>query len=329
MPVVARSIVNVGILSTAGIGRARVIPAIQATDDATVLAIGSRDADRAERVASELDIPRAYGSYEALLDDETLDAVYNPLPNALHAEWTKRAADAGLDVLCEKPLAVDAAEAEEMVEYCTAEQQLLMEAFMFRYHPRTERAMEIARTELGDLRRVEAAFHIDLPAGYDIRLDPELAGGSLMDVGCYAVTTARMLLGEPTQAYATTVDRRDCGVETDVTGLLSFDDGRTATISAGFDESIHHYTVVGTEGTLRVENAYVPDGETRLEYTVDGRHVEETFEPVDQYRRQVEAFVEAVRSGTAPRTDGEEAIRTLRAIDAIYESVDRGEPVTV
>jgi predicted dehydrogenase len=118
-------------------------------------------------------------------------------------------------------------------------------------------------------------------------------------------------------------------VDTGITGLLTFEDGATATIGAGFDESIQHYTVIGTEGHLRVENAFVPDGETRLEYTVGDRQVEERFEPVDQYRRQVEAFVETVESGTAPRTDGEEAIRTMSVIDALYESVDRGEPVTV
>jgi predicted dehydrogenase len=321
--------VNIGIISTAGIGRGRVIPAIQATNDATALAISSRDESRAEDVAAEFGIPRAYGSYEALLDDQELDAVYNPLPNSLHAEWTKRAVDAGLDVLCEKPLTVDAEQAREVVDYCRERDQTLMEAFMFRYHPRTERALEITRSELGELRRVEAAFHFQLPEGYNIRLDPELAGGSLMDVGCYAVTTARIFLGEPTQAYAETVDRRDCGVDTGITGLLTFEDGATATIGAGFDESIQHYTVIGTEGHLRVENAFVPDGETRLEYTVGDRQVEERFEPVDQYRRQVEAFVEAAESGTAPRTDGEEAIRTMSVIDALYESVDRGEPVTV
>lgn len=321
--------VNIGIISTAGIGRGRVIPATQATSDATALAISSRDETRAEEVAAQFDIPRAYGSYEALLEDDDLDAVYNPLPNSLHAEWTKRAADAGLDVLCEKPLTVDAEQAREVVDYCAERDRTLMEAFMFRYHPRTERALEIARSELGELRRVEAAFHFELPEGYDIRLDPELAGGSLMDVGCYAVTTARIFLGEPTQVYAETVDRRDCGVDTVITGMLSFEDGQTATIGAGFDESIQHYTVIGTEGHLRVENAFVPDGETRLEYTVGDRHVEERFEPVDQYQRQVEAFVEAVESGTTPRTDSEEAIRTMRVIDALYESVDRGAPVAV
>lgn len=319
---------NIGVISTANIGRKRVIPAIQKTD-ATVQAIASRDQARADEVASELDIARAYGTYEDLLADDDLDAVYNPLPNSLHAEWTKRAADAGLDVLCEKPLGVDAREAREMTEYCADRDVTLMEAFMYRYHPRTERAVEIAREHLGEIRRVDAQFHFALPEGYNVRLDPDLAGGSLMDVGCYAVTTARIFLGEPETVYATAVDRRDCGVETSLTGLFEFSGERTATISSGFDESVQRYTVLGTDGRLEVDRAFVPDGETTLRYTVDGRTVEETFDPVDQYRLEVEAFLDAVESGTDLRTDGEEAVRTMRVVDALYESVERSEPVSL
>jgi xylose dehydrogenase (NAD/NADP) len=315
---------NIGVISTANIGRKRVIPAIDDADDATTLAIASRDQSRAEQAAREHDVPRAYGSYEELVDDADLDAVYNPLPNALHAEWTKRAADAGLDVLCEKPLAVDASEAREMVEYCEERGVTLMEAFMYRYHPRTRRAAEIARGELGEIRHVDAAFHFSLPDREDVRLDPDLAGGSLMDVGCYAVTAARLFLGEPAWASATAIDRRNCGVETSLTGLLGFEDGATAAVSSGFDASIHRYTVIGSEGRMQVDEAFVPDGETTLTYAVDGREVEERFDPVDQYRLEVEAFVDAVRSGERPRTDGAEAVRTMRTIDALYGSVDRG-----
>ncbi len=319
---------NFGILSTANIGLKRVIPAIQKTE-ASVEAIASRDEARADEVATELDIPRAYGSYEELLEDDSLDAVYNPLPNSLHAEWTKRAADAGLDVLCEKPLGVDAEEAQEMTEYCRDRDVTLMEAFMYRYHPRTERAVEIAQDHLGEIRRVDAQFHFALSEGYDIRLDPDLAGGSLMDVGCYAVTAARLFLGEPQSVYATAVDRRGCGVETSLTGLLEFPGDRTATISSGFGESVQRYTVLGTEGRLEVDRAFVPDGETTLRYTVDGRTVEEQFDPVDQYQLEVEAFLESIESGNSPRTDGDEAVRTMRVIDALYESVERGGSVDV
>ncbi|WP_267163833.1 Gfo/Idh/MocA family protein [Halovenus salina] len=319
---------NFGVISTANIGRKRVIPAIQRTD-ATVQAIASREQARAEEVAADLDIPRAYGSYEELLEDDDLNAVYNPLPNSLHAKWTKRAADAGLDVLCEKPLAVDADQAREMVGYCDDQNVTLMEAFMYRYHPRTERAVEVADSYLGEIRRVDAQFHFALPEGYNVRLDPALAGGSLMDVGCYAVTAARLFLGEPESAYATAVDRRDCGVETSLTGLLEFTGDRTATVSAGFGESVHQYRVLGTEGHLEVDRAFVPDGETTLRYTVGGRTVEEMYDPVDQYRLEVEAFIKAVESGNPPRTDGTEAIKTMRVVDALYESVDRGEPASL
>lgn len=319
---------NVGVISTANIARKRVIPAIQKTD-ATVLAIASREETRADEVATEFDIPRAYGSYEDLLADADLDAVYNPLPNSLHAEWTRRAADAGLDVLCEKPLGVDAEESREMAEYCAERGVTLVEAFMFRYHPRTERALEVAREHLGEIRRVDAQFHFALPEGYNVRLDPDLAGGSLMDVGCYAVTTARVFLGEPESVYATAVDRRDCGVETSLTGLLEFPDDKTATVSSSFGASTQRYTVLGTEGRLTVDWAYVPDGETTLQYTVDGRTVEETFDPVDQYRLEVEAFIEAVETGEGARTDGDEAVRTMRVIDALSESADRGERVSL
>jgi predicted dehydrogenase len=319
---------NVGVISTANIGLKRVIPAIQKTD-ASVLALASRETERAESAAEDLDIPRAYGSYEALLADDDLDAVYNPLPNSMHAEWTKRAADAGLDVLCEKPLGVDADQSQEMIDYCAEQDVTLMEAFMYRYHPRTERAVEIAREHLGEIRRVDAQFHFALPDGYNIRLDPDLAGGSLMDVGCYAVTAARIFCGEPDSVYASALDRRDCGVETSLTGLLEYDDGATATISSSFGESVHEYTVLGTEGRLRVENAFVPDGKTTLEYTVDGRTVEERFDAVDQYKCEVEAFLDAVDSGEVPRTDGQEAVRTMRVIDALYESVETGESVSL
>ena len=174
-----------GVLGTAGIARKAVVPAIASSDHA-VGAVASRDDDRAARFATEHSIPRSYGSYEALLADDGIDAVYVPLPNGLHAEWTKRAADAGLDVLCEKPLASDAAEAREVVAHCADRGVTLMEAFMYRYHPRTERVLELADRELDDVRTVTATFRFPLyDRPNDVRLDPDLAGGSLMDVGCY------------------------------------------------------------------------------------------------------------------------------------------------
>ncbi|MDY6817264.1 MAG: Gfo/Idh/MocA family oxidoreductase [Halobacteriales archaeon] len=320
-----------GILSTAGIGRAAVIPAINDSDH-EVAAIASRDIDRAEAVAAEFDIPTAYGSYEALLDDERLDAVYNPLPNSLHAEWTKRAADAGLAILCEKPLAVDADEARSMATYCADRDVTLMEAFMYRYHPRTERAHTIAREELDDIRAVEATFQFPVSDPENIRLDPDLAGGSLMDVGCYAINAARLFLGEPIRVYASLTDARNCGVETQHSGLLEYDDGVVARVSSSLDTpDTQRYRIEATNGWLEAEDAFVPrdDDGTTLRYSVDGREVVESFEPTDQYRLEVNHFADCVEQDRTPRTDATEAIRTLAVIDALKTSAEEGHPVTL
>ena len=223
-----------GILSTAKIGREDVIPGIQQSEH-EVLAIASRDADRAASVADDLAIPRSYGSYEALLGDKDLDAVYVPLPNALHAEWTRKAADAGLHILCEKPLTADAESAAQLHDYCADRGVTLMEAFMYRFHPRTERAVEIVHEEFEGVHAVDATFKFALrDRPEDIRLDPDLAGGSVMDVGCYAISAARLFLGEPDRVYARTRDSRNCGVDTDMAGLLEYDDA-TARIASGVD----------------------------------------------------------------------------------------------
>ncbi|MFC6903889.1 Gfo/Idh/MocA family oxidoreductase [Halalkalicoccus tibetensis] len=321
-----------GVLSTAGIARKAFLPAAAASDHA-VGAIASRDAERARSVAGEYSIPRHYGSYGELLEDDDLDAVYVPLPNALHAEWTRKAADAGHDVLCEKPLAADAEEARATVEHCRERGVTLMEGFMYRYHPRTERAVALAREELEGVHSVSATFKFPLgddPA--DVRLSPELAGGSLMDVGCYAVSAARLFLGEPERAFATTHDSRGAGVDTDLAGVLELGDGASARVASGFDSRlIQRYRVEGENGWIEVEDAFdaPTDEPTELAYRIDGRKGTETFDPVDQFRLEVEHFASAVESGESPQTDGEGAVANMEAIDALAESARRDEVVDV
>ena len=323
---------NFGVLGTAGIARKAFLPALESTDHA-VTAIASRDADRTRPLAERYGIENRYEGYDALLEDETVDAVYVPLPNALHAEWTTRAADAGLDVLCEKPLAVDADEAREIVDHCADRGVTLMEAFMYRYHPRTERALEIAREELEDVRSVTAAFKFPLfDRPENVRLSADLAGGSLMDVGCYAVSAARQFLGEPERAYAHTHDSRGAGVDTELAAVLEYEDGSSARVASGFDtEGIQRYRVEAANGWLEVEDAFNPpsDEPLELEYRVDGRHVVETFDPVDQYRLEVEEFVSSVEEEREPRTDGEEAIANMAVVDAISESAETDRAVEV
>jgi predicted dehydrogenase len=319
-----------GILSTAGIALESVVPAIQRSEH-TAFALASRDGSRAERVAREHDIPRAYGSYEALLTDEDVDAVYNPLPNALHAEWTKRAADHGKDVLCEKPLTGDATAGRELFDYCAERDVTLMEAFMYRFHPRTERAVDVVERELGTVTSVDTAFSFRLDDEGDIRLDPDLAGGSVMDVGCYAVNAARLFLGEPRRVSAVTVDDRNAGVDTAMAAVFEYDDA-TARVASGFDRAQSQYYRVETEdGWLQADPAFGtdPTESVTLEWHVDGRTVVEEFEPVDHYRVQVEAFADSVDAGEEPRITRGETLGNMRVIDAIYESAASGEAVAV
>ena len=323
---------NFGVLGTAHIARTAFIPALDGTDH-DVVAVASRDGDRAASAASDHGIPRSYGSYEALLEDEALDAVYNPLPNAFHAEWTKRAADAGLHVLCEKPLGVDAAEAREMGEYCDDRDVTLMEAFMYRYGPRTRRAIEVVEEELGEVRSVQSRFAFRMgDAPEDIRLSPDLAGGSLMDVGCYAVHATRQFLGEPARVVGTTNDARDAGVETEAAATLEYGSGATAQVSSGFETpESQYYRVETTDGRLEVTDAFNASGltEPALSYAVDGRTVTETFEPVDQYALETDHFADCVAEGRTPLTDAEDAAATLAVIDAIKESAATGAPVAL
>ena len=319
-----------GVLSTAGIARKDVLPAITASEQ-QVGAIASRSRERAAAVAEEFSIPRHYGSYEALLDDTGIDAVYIPLPNGLHAEWIRRAADAGLDVLCEKPLTVDADEAREIVEYCRQRDCTLMEAFMYRYHPRTERAIELADTALDEVRSVSASFKFSLYGDPDdIRLDPTLAGGSLMDVGCYAVSAARQFLGEPDRVYAHSDDSRGTGVDTELAGVLEYDDGSSARIASGFDTpKVQRYRIEATNGWIEVPDAFdAPTDEAlELDYEIDGQRHTEQFDPVDQYRLEVEGFADCVENDSQPLIDGAEAVANMRVIDGLYESATRGTPV--
>lgn len=339
-----------GILSTANIGLHAVVPAIQESEH-TVAAIASRDAERAAEAADDHDIPAAFGSYSALLEGADVDAVYVPLPNALHAEWTRKAADAGIHVLCEKPLAVDADEAAALFDYCDDAGVRLMVAFMYNIHPRTRRLREVVTTELGPVRSVESTFTFSLRGDPDdIRLSAELAGGSLMDVGCYAISAVRNLLGEPDRVNAHAVDSRDCGVDTDYVGRLEYDGanetpgesdhppaldthGAHARIRGGFDTDRHERVRIGAEnGWLEATGCFfigAADEHPAFTYAVDGREVTETFEPVDHYRLEVEAFAEAVESGTAPLVDRAESVANMRVLDALAESVARGETVEV
>lgn len=317
-----------GVISTANIGRAAVNPAIAASRNGELLAVASRSAERAAAFASAHDIAAHYGSYDALLIQPDIDAVYIPLPNSEHRRWTIRAAERGKHVLCEKPLGLTEAECRDMHRAAEANGVRLMEAFMYRFHPRTERLVAMAREQaVGQLRAIRSSFTFRLTRPDNIRLQPELGGGSLMDVGCYCVNVSRTIAGEePIEAQAFAV-RGGTGVDAQMAGSLRFPSGALAQFDCALTiERREAVEVVGTDGALYVAEAFLPGTDDAAIDVRRGRAaVEHIAVPgADEYRLMVEHFAEGVLTGRPFRYDALEAGRNMRAIEALYRSARSG-----
>lgn len=315
-----------GVLGTANIAIKRFIPGAAASSNGTVRAIASRNYPRAREVAARANIPVAYGSYRDLLDDPDIDAIYIPLPNTLHAEWTIAALAAGKPVLCEKPLAVSSDEAQRMIDAAREHGVPLMEAFMYRFHPQHARVRALlAAGEIGDVRAVRTAFTFQLepfdPA--NVRLQKDLAGGALMDVGCYCVNAARMIFAEePLWASAQWDFRDEFGVEVSLAGVLTFSDARTATFDCGFRAAGQgSYTIAGTKGQIDVPTAFVPQpADTTIRVIAGSDYREERIPGVDQYCLEATEFADALLAARPPSIPPEDAVATLRAIEALHLS---------
>jgi len=323
-----------GVMSTASIGRHAVNPAIQASSNGELVAVASRDAVRARDFAAEHGIPRHHGSYADLLADEEIDAVYVPLPNSLHREWTIRAAEAGKHVLCEKPLGLSEAECREMKAAADAHGVLLMEAFMYRFHPRIDRMLELVQSgAIGTPTLIHAAFTFRLRSAANIRLRPELGGGALMDVGCYCVNVSRTIAGaEPVEVQAFAV-AADSGVDARMVGAMRFPGDLLATFECGLDSRRRERVEVGgTDGALAIDDAFLPGtGEVAIEaHGADREPIVYPIEGVDEYRRMVEHIGDCIARGEAPRHGADEAARNLRVIEALTRSARAGgAPVTI
>jgi predicted dehydrogenase len=329
------SVLRWGILSTADIARRKVIPGMRSAARCEVVAIGSRDGETARRVAGELGIPRAHGSYEALLADPEVDAVYIPLPNHLHVAWTLAAARAGKHVLCEKPLALSAADAERMVEACDAAGVRLMEAFMYRLHPSWVAVRElIAAGRIGRLTSVQSWFSYfnDDPA--NIRNIAAFGGGALYDIGCYCVNLSRMLFGEEPERVSGTIVRDPVtGVDVLTAGVLDFPSGVatfTSAIRVEDDQRVHVY---GTEGRISIDIPFniPPDRPTRVRLSAGGEppvapatEVLE-FAPADPYGVEAERFAGAVLDGTPTPVPAADAVANLRVIERLLAAGSRAE----
>jgi xylose dehydrogenase (NAD/NADP) len=321
-----------GILGVAKIND-RLLPAFAKATNADLRAIASRSLEKAQAAAAAARIPTAYSSYEALLDDPAIDAIYNPLPNTLHAEWTMKAAERGKHVLCEKPLCPTAAEAQHLVEFCRAKGVKLMEGFMWPHHPRTARLRQFLDDgSIGDLLRVAAAFTFPLPLDpANIRLRPEMAGGSLLDVGCYPVFAIRWVIGaEPIRVYATA--RYEHGVDVEINGLLWFAGGRMAAFDCGFTMPLRGWMeITGSKGVVLVPNLWGPPQRAAFEIRREGRRGPEEVVVTgeDQIKHMLEDFGRAVLQGEEVRPPPEEAVRTLRVLDALRRSAREGKDVPV
>jgi predicted dehydrogenase len=317
-----------GLLGTARINR-MVIPALRVSPGNRLVAVASRDTEKAAAYAREWGIERAHGSYEALLEDPAVDVVYVPLPNHLHAEWTVRAVRAGKHVLCEKPMALEEAELER-VEAAAREAALVVaEAFMYRHHPQT---LEVKRLvdggAIGGVRFVRGTFSFPLSRPDDVRLRPEWGGGCLWDVGCYPLSFARFLLGaEPVEVFGSAV-RGPTGIDETFAGQLVFPGGVLVQIDAGFRSPVRaELEVAGTTGVLRVRSPWRPrEGQPILLTRGDATETVPVA-PGDRYRLEIEDLAEAVRSGRGPRVSLAESRGNLRTIRSLLESARTGRPV--
>lgn len=313
-----------GILSTANIGR-RVIPAMQQSNNGVVAAVASRDLARAKAFADELNIPNAYGSYEELIADPNIDAIYNPLPNSEHAYWSIKCAEAGKPCLCEKPLASDAPESQTMVDAFAAHSVLFAEAFMYRFHPQTVRVKEmVASGFLGDLLVMQATFSFAIGEENNIRLSKDLVGGSLMDVGCYCLNVMRLMTGEePQTVKAAARIGAHSGVDEVLSGVLQFPSG----VLGHFDSSLralfnNSYELRGTKGRIMVETGFVmpPDQPTVVRTWGQAGYEEITIPAANHYTLMAEDFADSLINSRPPRYLPQDGVENMRLIDRLKAS---------
>ena len=317
-----------GVISTAHINRLFLVGARQ-SPDARILAVASRDQPRADTYAREHAIERAYGSYEALLADPGVEAVYISLPNSLHVEWTIRALEAGKHVLCEKPLSRRTVEVERAFDVAARQDRLLMEAFMYRHNPQTRRLTELAADgAVGRVRVIRAAFGFVVHDPADVRLSAALDGGALMDVGCYCVSGSRLIAGEPVRVIGEQALGGD-GVDVAFTGVMRFADDVCAHFDAGLAlASKDLLEVVGDQGTLRLNDPWHCRN-PGIDLLREDRNERIEIEPANSYRLEAENMSAAIRGEAPLLLDRADAVGQARTIEALYEAAESGVAVTL
>lgn len=320
--------VRLGVLSTAKIGREKVIPALQKSQYCSVDAICSRELEQAQNTATLLNIKKAYGSYEELLSDREIDAVYIPLPNHLHVEWAIKAMKAGKHVLCEKPIGLSSSDASKLLKASLSYPHLkVMEAFMYRYHPQWVYAKSLVdEKKIGELKTVQSFFTYYNIDPKNIRNRIEVGGGAMMDIGCYCVSLSRFLFGEEPRNVLGLVER-DPVMQTDrmSSGILNFSTGH-ATFTCSTQLMPHQrVNILGTDGRIEIEIPFNMPPDQKAKVSVFTKTVNEDifFDAVDQYTIQADQFAQAIINDTPVPYGLEDAVNNMKVIEAVFESANK------
>lgn len=326
--------VNWGILGCAGIAEKAFIPAVRGSRNGVLAGIAARDEGRAKAWAGRFGFLRSHRDYQELVEDPAIDAVYNPLPNDLHAEWSIRAMRAGKHVLCEKPMAMNAPEVRAMVGAAESGSVLLMEGFMYKFHPQMEKTAALIRQgKIGEVRAVHSSFTFRFARdGANYRWFPAMGGGALYDVGCYPISIARLIFGaEPVSVFARARIDPATGVDMTTAAVLEFPGGRFAHCDASFEEHFQsRLLVVGTEGTLALDRAFsAKDFDVQIEFVRGDTKEAVRIPQADMFTLMVEHFGEAVLGKTPLLFPPEDAYGNMRTIDACFESIRTGRPVEI
>ena len=323
-----------GVLSSAKIGLEKVIPAMQKGEYCEITAMASQNLERGKAAATQLGIPQAYGSYEELLADDNIDAVYIPLPNHLHVPWTKKALEAGKHVLCEKPIGLNTAEAEDLLACAKKHSQLkVMEAFMYRHHPQWLKAQQlVSEGKIGNLRTIHSFFSYYNADPANIRNMAEIGGGGLMDIGCYCISLARFIFNSEPQRVLGKMEY-DPEFKTDrlCSGLLDFGDQSSTFTCSTQLTSYQRVNIFGTEGRIEIEIPFnaPPDQPCRIWHQQDEKLEEITFELCDQYTIQGDLFSQAILNKTEVPTPLVDSVKNMRVLDAVINSAESDAWVTL
>ncbi|MGD2175242.1 MAG: Gfo/Idh/MocA family oxidoreductase [Candidatus Brocadiaceae bacterium] len=316
-----------GILGTADVAEKHFVPAVRGLDNSVAAAVASRDAGRAREFAERLDIPKACGSYEELITDPEVDAIYNPLPTALHAEWSIRCAEAGKPVLCEKPLAPNADAAQRMVDAFAGRGVLFAEALMYRFHPLAKRVKQMVEEgAVGEVRVIQAVFCAMCEDPANFRLRKDLGGGALLDVGSYCVSVMRMITGEEPEEVCSAGLFSENGVDLSLVGTLRFPSGAVGSFGCGLKAEFGcSHEIYGTEGRIFVPQGVVPNpsDEAVIRYWKQYECEEIVVPPANQWQLVIEDFADALLDDRPVEVPPEDGVRNLRVIDELLACAAR------